>query len=291
MTVANDLIYDVGMHNGDDTAYYLARGFRVVAIEADPVQAKAGCARFAKEIEAGRLVILNIAIAETERIAEFWVNETSPQLNSFNREAAARFGNNVHSISVPCTRLDLLLLQYGVPHYLKIDIEGNDIVCCQQLTPDLRPKYVSVEMWQIELLLRLRDIGYDRFMLVNQRTLRPVSSHNIPTHVRVLRRIHRAANYRLSDRSVALRLARFVAASILRGASGVGLWGSPPPFRSKALPKWSFEEGCSGTYGEDLPDKWMDWKEVAYLWHRDEREHQMIGLEYWADVHATCSIR
>ena len=30
------LIYDVGMHNGDDTAYYLRRGFRVVAIEPNP---------------------------------------------------------------------------------------------------------------------------------------------------------------------------------------------------------------------------------------------------------------
>jgi hypothetical protein len=32
-----DLIYDVGMNNGDDTAYYLSRGFRVIAIEASPV--------------------------------------------------------------------------------------------------------------------------------------------------------------------------------------------------------------------------------------------------------------
>jgi putative ABC transport system substrate-binding protein len=30
------LIYDVGMNNGDDTAYYLRRGFRVLAIEANP---------------------------------------------------------------------------------------------------------------------------------------------------------------------------------------------------------------------------------------------------------------
>ena len=30
------LIYDVGMNNGDDTAYYLRRGFRVIAIEPNP---------------------------------------------------------------------------------------------------------------------------------------------------------------------------------------------------------------------------------------------------------------
>jgi len=32
----NDLVYDVGMNNGDDTAYYLSLGFRVIAIEANP---------------------------------------------------------------------------------------------------------------------------------------------------------------------------------------------------------------------------------------------------------------
>ena len=31
-----DLIYDVGMHKGEDTDYYLQKGFRVVAFEANP---------------------------------------------------------------------------------------------------------------------------------------------------------------------------------------------------------------------------------------------------------------
>ena len=33
----SDLIYDVGLFNGDDTAYYLYRGYDVVAIDANPV--------------------------------------------------------------------------------------------------------------------------------------------------------------------------------------------------------------------------------------------------------------
>ena len=32
------LVYDVGMNNGDDTAYYLRMGYRVVAFEANPVR-------------------------------------------------------------------------------------------------------------------------------------------------------------------------------------------------------------------------------------------------------------
>src|SRR5262249_5480686 len=47
------LIYDVGMNNGDDTAYYLRRGFRVVAIEPNPALVATACERFRREIETG----------------------------------------------------------------------------------------------------------------------------------------------------------------------------------------------------------------------------------------------
>jgi len=48
--VHQDLIYDVGMNNGDDTAYYLRRGFRVVAIEANTCLAKCAAERFRTQI-------------------------------------------------------------------------------------------------------------------------------------------------------------------------------------------------------------------------------------------------
>jgi hypothetical protein len=47
------------MNNGDDTAYYLSRGFRTVAIEANPELVKYAKARFARKIASGRLIILN----------------------------------------------------------------------------------------------------------------------------------------------------------------------------------------------------------------------------------------
>ena len=40
-----DLVFDIGMNNGDDTAYYLHRGFRVVAVEADPILCAAATTR------------------------------------------------------------------------------------------------------------------------------------------------------------------------------------------------------------------------------------------------------
>ena len=74
--VHQDLIYDVGMNNGDDTAYYLRRGFRVVAIEANTRLAKCAAERFRTRISSGQLRILNIGIAAEEGELPFWICET-----------------------------------------------------------------------------------------------------------------------------------------------------------------------------------------------------------------------
>ena len=58
----HDLIYDIGMHNGDDTAFYVSQGYRVVAVEADPAQAEVGRRRFAAEIAKGQVHIVEAAI-------------------------------------------------------------------------------------------------------------------------------------------------------------------------------------------------------------------------------------
>ncbi|HXE53786.1 MAG TPA: FkbM family methyltransferase, partial [Tepidisphaeraceae bacterium] len=86
------LIYDVGMNNGDDTAYYLSKGYRVVAIEADPVLVEQATHRFASEIAAERVTILNVAVAPTDGTARFWTSPTMRIWNSFNREIATREG-------------------------------------------------------------------------------------------------------------------------------------------------------------------------------------------------------
>jgi predicted RNA methylase len=44
-------IYDIGMHSGRDTGFYLKKGFKVVAIEADPKHVQNGKEKFKSEIE------------------------------------------------------------------------------------------------------------------------------------------------------------------------------------------------------------------------------------------------
>jgi len=58
----SELIYDVGMDNGDDSEFYLSKGFRVVAVEADPDLCRAAEERFEPFIRSGQLTIVNRAI-------------------------------------------------------------------------------------------------------------------------------------------------------------------------------------------------------------------------------------
>lgn len=50
-----DLIYDVGMYNGEDTYLYLIKGFWVVAIEANQNFAAECTKRFSEHVPSGKL--------------------------------------------------------------------------------------------------------------------------------------------------------------------------------------------------------------------------------------------
>jgi FkbM family methyltransferase len=140
-----DLIFDVGLNVGQDTAFYLSRGYRVVAIEADPILAEAARKRFCLAIEAGNLEIVNAGIAAHEGIAEFWICDGKSEFNSFHKDIGARDGYPHHRIEVPTVRFASVLERFGTPHFLKIDIEGNDVLCLGDLSPSSLPRFISVE--------------------------------------------------------------------------------------------------------------------------------------------------
>lgn len=163
------LIYDVGMHNGDDTAYYLFRGYRVVAVEASPILVARARARFADAIAQGRLTLLNAGIADSPGSATFWINARHSEWSSFDRDVASRDGSHSDAVVVPCTTFDRILAAHGVPFYLKIDIEGSDIHCLRALSPGDLPQFVSIEAHALDYLCILRGLGYRSFKIVNQR--------------------------------------------------------------------------------------------------------------------------
>src|SRR5262249_47574747 len=140
----SDLIYDVGMNNGDDTAYYLYKGYRVVAVEVDPALVAQARNRFASEIRRGQLELVSVAIGPRRETAPFWICEGRSEWNSFDRQIASREGGSCHAVEVEGRPFRDPLAQYGVPSYLKIGIEGHDHYCVDDLDPGDLPTYVSL---------------------------------------------------------------------------------------------------------------------------------------------------
>jgi FkbM family methyltransferase len=163
-----DLIFDVGMHNGSDTEFYLAKGFRVVAIEANPVFCEQAQARFRREIAQGRLVIVNEGVADVRKELTFYVNDEKDDWSSFDPEFARR-SENIRPISVYCRRLSDLFDQFGVPYYLKIDIEGFDEHCIADVErAEELPRFVSTEATVSNFGQRMAAKGYGSFKIISQ---------------------------------------------------------------------------------------------------------------------------
>src|SRR5918911_1707382 len=62
LEVHDDLIFDLGANQGEDSEFYLAKGFRVVAVEANPLLYAGLRERLAEPIARGQLVLLNLGI-------------------------------------------------------------------------------------------------------------------------------------------------------------------------------------------------------------------------------------
>ncbi|UPU34137.1 FkbM family methyltransferase [Geomonas paludis] len=172
------LIIDVGMHVGKDSEFYLKKGFNVVAIEANPVLVATAKTALAEYVTSGRLIIQNVAIAPYEGEIDFFVNAKHDDWGTISKEFAERnerLGSSSEVIKVKCTTFDKILQDFSVPYYLKIDVEGVDALCLEQLfaSPE-RPQYISIEAGltsfeetfnELSLLWRL---GYRDFKIVNQ---------------------------------------------------------------------------------------------------------------------------
>jgi FkbM family methyltransferase len=271
-----DLIYDVGMHNGNDTAYYLHRGHRVVAIEADPTLVELARQRFAAELAAGKLTLLNAGIAPEEGEADFWIAEGKSEYNSFDKANATKRGHRAHAIRIPCRRFDNVLREHGVPLYLTIDLECFDKLCVEALDPADLPQYVSLELTVADQLDALRRAGYDRFKLVRQDDLAAAPD---------LTGALSACWMTLKEELPPLM---FLAQRLGRMKRKLGRWrrGTDRRTEQSCLKdgRWMFAYGSSGTFGEEAPGQWLDFDTTVRRWRAFQRA---VRERYWCDVHAT----
>ena len=162
------LILDIGAHKGEDTRFYLQKGFRVMAIEAYPGHAQHIQDQLAHDILHGDLVVEKVGVGETCGLGKLFVHETHTDWH--RSEINSNRANQLTEISVPYIDPSSLLAKYEVPYYLKVDIEDSDWLVIAAINAERKPTFVSFEVGlkAENCLIHLHLIGYKSCQIINQ---------------------------------------------------------------------------------------------------------------------------
>lgn len=171
------VIVDIGANNGNDTDFYLKKGFNVISIEADPTLCDLISQRF-QGYPRNRLTIINAAISDKPGEVELFVNLDHREWSSLARDSKATDASaltgcrtNFETHKVNAISLDDALKDIDNLYYVKIDIEGEELKAINSLTNNSNlPHYISFEVncHRLEILKKLNELGYTEFQLVRQ---------------------------------------------------------------------------------------------------------------------------
>lgn len=233
---APSLVFDIGMFDGADTAYFLEAGHRVVAVEANPALVEAARERFAGPLAEGRLALVHAAVSDGG--APVTLTLSGADLGSSSTvvtEAWLASKRPAGRVTVPGTTLAALVAAHGLPHYLKVDIEGADRLVVLALSVAQRPPYLSFEMGDDvdELVAHAAAVGYRRFKVVNQLSFRELANQEA-LRDRLALRLMRELGY--DEPRLVRRAGRFFVVGHSSGPvpwQGDGRWWSAAEVRAR----------------------------------------------------------
>jgi FkbM family methyltransferase len=157
-----DLAFDIGSHVGDRIGSFRRCGARVVALEPQPL-----CARAIRAIYAGDsdVTLVEAACGAQPRRLTLNINSANPTVSTASPEfisAAAGAGGWEGQtwdtrIEVPCTTLDALIAEHGAPSFAKIDVEGFEDTVLAGLSRPLSVLSFEFTTIQRDVALRCLD--------------------------------------------------------------------------------------------------------------------------------------
>lgn len=167
-----DLVFDVGAHVGNRARAFSSLGCRVVALEPQPDFARLLRALFGRS---PRIHILQVAVGDRAGRAILSVSERTPTVSTIEpawRDARASEPDFAgvrwnQRLEVETTTLDLLIARFGVPSFIKIDVEGGEPAVLAGLTravPALSFEYLPRALDQVRACItRLSALGTYRY--------------------------------------------------------------------------------------------------------------------------------
>lgn len=168
-----DLCFDLGANVGARTGIFLELGARVVSVEPHPACLKELHRSFGRNRSVS---IVPKGVADKEGFLELSICEEAPVFSTMSdrfKNESAFFKQQGYKWTklekVPVTTLDMLITQYGVPAFCKIDIEDFEKEALRGLTKpvpalsfEFRTEFIDNPKTCIE---RLLEIGNYRFNL------------------------------------------------------------------------------------------------------------------------------
>ncbi|MGH9688362.1 MAG: FkbM family methyltransferase [Candidatus Acidiferrales bacterium] len=132
------LIFDIGANAGYKSDIFLRLGASVVAVEPDDASQGVLRRRFLRlRLRKKRLIVEAKAASEQSSIQRMWIDAPGSAMNTLSqkwaqtlREDDQRFGHRLNFgkwKEVKTVSVEELMVDYGSPFFVKIDVEGHEI--------------------------------------------------------------------------------------------------------------------------------------------------------------------
>jgi FkbM family methyltransferase len=129
------LIFDIGANGGSKTILFLRRAEKVISVEPSPEAASILKQRFAENT---RVHVVEKGVDSSTGNARFFLFDDADAYNTFSQKwvdtlAKDKARNNrpakiaKYVLNVQMTTLDELIAEFGLPDYVKIDVEGYEV--------------------------------------------------------------------------------------------------------------------------------------------------------------------
>jgi FkbM family methyltransferase len=132
----NDLVFDVGANVGNRVEVFLSIKNKVIAIEPQTY-----CFEFLKKKFGNAIVILKLALGSKKGNLPMYINSKTSTISSLSKDwidvmKDTRFKgeewNETEQVAIDT--LDNLIVEYGIPKFIKIDVEGFELDVLKGLT-------------------------------------------------------------------------------------------------------------------------------------------------------------
>ncbi|MBH8563900.1 FkbM family methyltransferase [Nostoc sp. CENA67] len=177
----NNLVFDIGANVGLKAEIYSQLGCKVIVVEPDPRNVKVLRKRFNKNKQ---VTIVDKAVSSKVSVEKIYTHLENPALSTFsskwrtflattNNRNLAPFSASPETYEIQTTTLDSLIHEFGIPIYIKIDVEGYELEVLKGLSSKVKlvsfesnlPEFIEETIESISYLFQIENKALFNYVL------------------------------------------------------------------------------------------------------------------------------